>query len=129
MRSKEERVARAGITIVEVLVALVILTVGVLGLVTTTTLVTRMSVQGQRAAQAAIYAQQTLDSVRAGVCGISAGLTGTNQLTRAGVVLATNHWAVLIRNADGRDVRDSLTYPGTNGATRFAIIETGESCR
>jgi Tfp pilus assembly protein PilV len=122
-------VSRAGVTIVEVLVSLVILTMGVLGFVTTATLVTRMSGRGQRAAQAAIYAQQTLDSVRTSVCAISTGLTGTNQLTRAGVVLATNHWTVVVRNADGRDVRDSLTYPGTNGATRFAIIETGESCR
>lgn len=121
--------ARAGVTIVEIMVALVILTIGVLGLVTTTTTVTRISGRGQRAAQAAIFARQTLDSLRGHACALSAGLSGTNQLVRAGVTLARNHWAVVIRNSDGRDVRDSMTYLGSNGETRFAILETGESCR
>ena len=57
-----------GFTIIEIIIAIVVLTVGVLGLVTTAALVTRMIARGQRSATAASFASRRLERLRAGAC-------------------------------------------------------------
>jgi type IV pilus assembly protein PilV len=57
-----------GFTIVEVLVAVMILTVGLMGLVTTAGLVTRMVGQGQRFTQASAYANERIEVLRSRRC-------------------------------------------------------------
>ncbi len=47
---------RRGFTIVEIIIAIIVLTVGVLGMVTTAALVTRMIARGQRSAAASAFA-------------------------------------------------------------------------
>jgi type IV pilus assembly protein PilV len=59
---------RAGFTILEVLVAMMILTVGILGLVTTAALVTRMIGQGQRYSEASTLAAQRIERMRSRSC-------------------------------------------------------------
>ncbi|TLY56078.1 MAG: type IV pilus modification protein PilV, partial [Gemmatimonadetes bacterium] len=54
-----------GFTIVEVIIAVLVLTIGILGLVTSAALVTRMIGRGQRSAVAAQYAQRRLEMLRA----------------------------------------------------------------
>jgi len=57
-----------GFTIVEALVAVLILTVGLLGLVTTSGVVTRMIGQGRQATLAAAFASERLEVLRAQAC-------------------------------------------------------------
>src|SRR5256885_16872166 len=57
-----------GFTIVEVIIAIMVLTVGLLVLVNSSALVTRMISQGQRSAVAATDAARILDSLRAVAC-------------------------------------------------------------
>ena len=47
---------RRGFTIIEIIIAIIVLTVGVLGMVTTAALVTRMIARGQRSAAASAFA-------------------------------------------------------------------------
>jgi prepilin-type N-terminal cleavage/methylation domain-containing protein len=57
-----------GFTIVEVIIAIMVLTIGLLALVNSSALVTRMIAQGQRSAVAATDAARILDSLRAIAC-------------------------------------------------------------
>src|SRR2546430_8076407 len=57
-----------GFTIVEVIIAIIILTVGLLVLINSSALVTRMIAQGQRSAVAANDGARILDSLRAVAC-------------------------------------------------------------
>ncbi len=59
---------RHGFTIIEVIIAIIVLTVGLLGLVTTAALVTRMIARGQRSAMAATYAAQRMERMRPAAC-------------------------------------------------------------
>jgi Tfp pilus assembly protein PilV len=58
-----------GFTIIEALVALLILDVGILGLATTTAVVTRMIRQGRAASEAAALAHARLEVLRSEGCG------------------------------------------------------------
>ncbi|HET6345602.1 MAG TPA: prepilin-type N-terminal cleavage/methylation domain-containing protein, partial [Myxococcota bacterium] len=58
------RQARAGFTLVEVLVAVVVLGIGVLALVGSSAMVTRMIGRGQMGTRAAQVASKRLDSLR-----------------------------------------------------------------
>ncbi|HEX9632712.1 MAG TPA: prepilin-type N-terminal cleavage/methylation domain-containing protein [Gemmatimonadales bacterium] len=73
-----------GFTIVEALVAVLILTVGLLGLVTTSGVVTRMIGQGRRATLAAGLAGERLEVMRARGCPDE----GVGSETRDGVTVA-----------------------------------------
>jgi len=59
---------RRGFTIIEVIIAIIVLTVGILGMVTTAALVTRMIARGQRSAMATAFAARRLErAARRGV--------------------------------------------------------------
>src|SRR5438552_19088767 len=78
-----------GFTIVEVIVAIIVLTVGLLGLVATSALVTRMIARGQRSNNAATFAAQRLEILR--TTGCRARAAGHDTLwTQSGPVRATN---------------------------------------
>src|SRR2546427_10053832 len=63
----------AGFTIVEVIVAILVLTIGLLALVTSAALVTRTIGRGQRSAVSAQYAQRRLEMLRVSGCKSQAG--------------------------------------------------------
>ncbi len=56
--------ARRGFTVVEVVVAIVVLSIGILGLATTAALVTRMIGQGTRFTEASTLAQERFEMLR-----------------------------------------------------------------
>ena len=98
---KQER----GFTIVEVIIAVLVLTVGLLGLVTTAGLVTRMIGRGQRSGAAAQFAARRLELLR--VSGCTSQASGSETLMRGGVPLdslswrfvdvGNKHWQVVLR--------------------------------
>src|SRR5436309_15750077 len=79
-----------GFTIVEVIVAILVLTVGLLALVTSAALVTRMIGRGQRLAVAAQYAQRRLEMLRVSGCKSQAG--GCEVLMRGSAPLDSLTW-------------------------------------
>ncbi len=95
-----------GFTIVEVIIAILVLTVGLLGLVTTAGLVTRMIGRGQRSGAAAQYASRRLEMLR--VSGCTSQASGSERLMRGSepldslswrfVNLGSNHWGVVLRS-------------------------------
>lgn len=59
---------RQGFTILEVLIAIMVLTVGILGLTTTAALVTRMIGQGQRYSEVSTVAAERFERMRSRPC-------------------------------------------------------------
>jgi Tfp pilus assembly protein PilV len=82
----------AGFTIIEVIIAVIVLTVGLLGLVTTSALVTRMMSRGQRSEVAAIFAQQRMERLRPAACIAAQRVPGSEPLYRGSVQVARNSW-------------------------------------
>jgi len=86
------RANRGGFTIVEIIIAILVLTVGLLGLVTTAALVTRMIGRGQRSSAAAGFAQRRLERLRPGACVVGLRVAGTDTLYRGVGWIAINTW-------------------------------------
>ena len=120
-----------GFTIVEVIVAILVLTVGLLALVTSAALVTRMIGRGQRSAVAAQYAQRRLEMLRTSGCRSQA--PGSEVLMRGSAPVdsirwtftqrsipnsTANHWQVVVRSK----------YPTAAGKWRTDSTETELSC-
>jgi prepilin-type N-terminal cleavage/methylation domain-containing protein len=99
---KQER----GFTLVEVIIAILVLTVGLLGLVTTAGLVTRMIGRGQRSGAAAQYSSRRLEMLRVSGCTSQAsgsevllrGSQPLDSLTWRFVNLGNSHWRVVMRS-------------------------------
>src|SRR5437588_2857091 len=120
-----------GFTLVEVIIAILVLTVGLLGLVTSAALVTRMIGRGQHSAVAAQYAQRRLEMLR--ITGCKAQASGTEVWTRGATPVASvswhftrwdlanqtaKHWQVVVRS----------TYQTALGKWRTDSTETELSC-
>lgn len=103
---------RDGFTVVEVIIAIIILSVGIIGLATTAALVTRMVAQGQRYSEAAQLANKRFELLRASECdSLSAGSATSGNFTE----------------------RWTITTIGNNGNSRrlqvLVVSPTGESFR
>lgn len=115
-----------GFTLVELMVAVVVLGVGLLGLLSTTATVTRMIARGRRAALAATFAEQRLERLRLTACVSQVGGTEVrpsagppvDSLTWRFVDAGNHHWQIVLRTS-------SLT---DRGAWRVDSIETEISC-
>ncbi|MDH3456783.1 MAG: prepilin-type N-terminal cleavage/methylation domain-containing protein [Gemmatimonadota bacterium] len=68
---------RNGFTIIEVLVAVLVLAVGILGMATTAALVTRMIGQGQRFSEVSAVAAQRFEMLRSRPCATMANGSAT----------------------------------------------------
>jgi prepilin-type N-terminal cleavage/methylation domain-containing protein len=112
---------RSGFTITETLVAVMILAIGLLGLVTTAGVVTRMIGQGQRFTQVSVLANERVEILRAQSC----PATGAGSETRGAYVVS---WEVTsgpgIRS---RSIRVSVTSPAGRG-TRVDTVQTVQMC-
>ncbi|MDH3496306.1 MAG: prepilin-type N-terminal cleavage/methylation domain-containing protein [Gemmatimonadota bacterium] len=112
---------RAGFTIVEVLVAVMVLTIGLLGLVTTAGLVTRMIGQGQRYTEASALANERFEVLRAQGC--PAAATGAE--TRGAYNIS---WRVAgLAGGKGRALEVIVRSPTTRG-TRTDSFSTVHFC-
>lgn len=122
------RLVRMGFTLVEALVAIVLLGVGIVALASASGTVTRMIGRGKMETRAAQAASQRLELLRAAAgstsprCG-SAGFASGGPVLSGGV---TEKWQV---SASGttRQVRVTVTYL-TGRGLRTATLETSISC-
>jgi prepilin-type N-terminal cleavage/methylation domain-containing protein len=127
---------RRGFTIIEIMIAVIILSVGLLGLASTAALVTRMIGRGQHSAVSVMFAQRTMDSVRVAAkptaCAASIPSTvagGSNTLYRGSALLATNVWTFSKTGTDGWVLRDSVRYVTAKNNYRSDVLATAFSCR
>jgi Tfp pilus assembly protein PilV len=119
--SRPRGLGRAGSTIVEVLVAIMVLTVGLLGLVTTAGLVTGMIGQGQRYTEAATLAGERIEVLRAERC--RSARDGSE--ARGAFTVS---WRIReIAGGRGRQFAVTVTGPTGRGA-RAASFTTTEFC-
>jgi prepilin-type N-terminal cleavage/methylation domain-containing protein len=110
-----------GFTIVEVLVAIMVLSVGVMGLVTTAGLVTRMIGQGQRYSEASALANERIEILRTSRCPAA----GTGAETRGAYQI---NWTVTsVAGGKGRDLRVTVQSPTIRGS-RTDTFETVKFC-
>ena len=115
------RSARAGFTIVELIVAIIILTIGVLGLAGSAAVVTRQLGTGNQLTIAAAVAQTRFETLAAQDC---ANAVGGPVITRG----ITENWAVT-GSGQTRVIRDSLSYIVAKRGARFVIHESVIQCR
>jgi Tfp pilus assembly protein PilV len=112
---------RAGSTIAEVLVAIMVLSVGLLGLVTTAGLVTGMIGQGQRYTEASTLAAERFEVLRAERCPPA----GSGSEARGAFTVS---WRITeIAGGRGRQFAVAVTAP-TGRGTRAASFTTTAFC-
>ena len=112
------RAARRGFTLPELIVAILILTVGILGLAGTSAVITRQMGSGKRTTVAATIVQARLDSLAAIDCTLAASGTASTR----GV---SEHWIV----ADGNDVKFITDTVRVLGLARPIIYQSIIPCR
>jgi Tfp pilus assembly protein PilV len=112
--------ARKGVAIIEVIIAMIVLTVGLLGMAGFSLTVTRQYKSSSRQETAALLVQSRIDSVASIGCqALAPSGTQTGTLTRLGV---TERWTI----ADGNDIKillDTVTFsPRTRPLAYRSII-------
>ncbi len=117
-----------GFTIIEIMIAIIVLTVGVLGMVTTAALVTRMIARGQRSAQASAFASRRLERMRVAACVDPQRVNGSDTLYRGTTWVALNNWT--FTNAGEQNYRLKIVsiYKTEKNKTRRDSSETTISC-
>ena len=117
---------RAGFTVIEVIVAILILTIGVLALASTAAVVTKQMARGNRQTVASTIAQARFDSLSSVQCSTlaAAGATTTGTSTfRKGQVTET--WTV----TDGNDVKNIVDKVYVYGLRDTLVYTSLIPCR
>lgn len=117
-----------GFTITEVIIAIVVLSVGLLGLASTAALTTRMIGRGQRSAVAATFATQRMELLRPAACIAAQRVNGSEVLNRGGTTVATNTWTFTDAGNSSIRIRVVTTYVTAKGKMRSETTETAVSC-
>lgn len=122
--------SEAGFTVVEVIIAMMVLTVGLLGLVTTSALVTRMMGRGQRSEAAAVFAMQRMEQLRPAACIAAQRVAGSEPLYRGSTQVARNAWTFTVLDAKAQSVRVLIhtDYITQAGRARTDTMEAQVSC-
>jgi prepilin-type N-terminal cleavage/methylation domain-containing protein len=122
--NKHER----GFTIIEIIIAIVILTVGILGLVTTAALVTRMIARGQRSGDAAAFAARRLERLRPATCIPAQRVAGSDTLYRGSNWVAFNRWSFVDAGNGNFRIKIVTTSKTMPNRTRTDSTETTIPC-
>src|SRR5260370_16557645 len=102
--------SQRGFTILEIIIAIIVLTGGGMGLATTAALVTRMIARGQRSAMAATYAAQRMEQLRPAACIAAQRVGGTDTLYRRSNWVASNTWTFVHAGNSYYHLRLVTTY-------------------
>ncbi len=117
-----------GFTLVEIIIAIVVLTVGLLGLVSTAALVTRMIARGQRSAVASTFASQRMELLRPAACIAAQRTNGTDTLYRGTTWVAINNWTWTDQGNLYYRARIVTTYKTVQNRVRTDTLEVGVPC-
>jgi prepilin-type N-terminal cleavage/methylation domain-containing protein len=118
--------AKCGFTLVELLIAILVLTVGLLGLAGTAVLVSRMVARGQRAAAQAAFAARRLEMLRATAC--TAQDDGVDVLYRGTTPVDSISWRFAPRGNRGWRIVVRSRYRTDREQWRSDSAETAISC-
>lgn len=117
-----------GFTIIEVMIAVVILTVGLLGLTTTSGLVTRMIGRGQRSEIAALLAMRRMERSRPAACIPAQRTNGTETVLRGSQVVARIAWTFTDAGNQTIRLRVVTDYVVSANRMRTDTMETSVVC-
>lgn len=120
--------AKNGFTIIEIIIAIVVLTVGILALVTTAALVTRMIGRGQRSADAAAFAARRLERLRPAACIPAQRVAGVDTLYRGTNPVVINRWTFTDALNGNWRIKIWTVSKTTQGRTRTDSTETTIPC-
>ena len=115
-----------GYTIVEVVVAIIILTIGILALASGSALVTRMISRGGRTAAMAAFAAQRLEQLRVTAC--TSQSTGADTLWRGSTPIDVNSWRFVQAGPNHWRIVMSESYITAPNVWRADSAETEVSC-
>lgn len=118
-----------GFTILEIMIAVVILMVGVLGLVMTAALTTRMMGRANRAQQAAAYASKRMEMMRVSACVAGQRNAGVDTLYRGSAMLAYNTWDYTDMGSGSYRLRVITRWETTKNQMKSDTLEQGVPCR
>jgi prepilin-type N-terminal cleavage/methylation domain-containing protein len=118
--------AKQGFTLVEVVVAILVLTVGLLGLAGSAVLVSRMIARGQRSAAQAAFAMRRLEMLR--TTGCSAQDAGTDVLLRGSTPVDSIRWRFVERGNGDWEIVVRSRYLSDGARWRSDSLETAISC-
>ena len=118
-----------GFTILEIMIAVVILMVGMLGLVMTAALTTRMMGRANRAQQAAAYASKRMEMMRSQACITAQRTGGTDTLYRGTAMLAYNTWRYVDMGNQSYRLQVITRWETTNNKMKSDTLEQGVPCR
>jgi prepilin-type N-terminal cleavage/methylation domain-containing protein len=119
---------RRGFTIIEIIIAIIVLTVGVLGMVTTAALVTRMIARGQRSASASAFAARRVEQMRLAACIDVQRVNGSDTLYRGSSWVSINNWTFTDLGNLNYRLKNVFTYRTTQNRVRSDSTETTISC-
>ena len=117
-----------GFTIIEIIIAIIVLTVGLLGLVSTAALVTRMIARGQRSANAAAFAARRLERLRPAACITAQRVAGSDTLYRGTTWVAINTWAFTDAGNNTYQLKIRTTSKTIQNRVRADSTETTIPC-
>lgn len=115
-----------GFTVVEVVVAILVFTVALLGLASTAGSVTRMVARGQRSAVAATFAAQRVEQLRRTAC--TSRAPGADDLYRGSTRVAWSQWHFVDAGRQTYRLLLTTTYITTGNRLRTDTLETAVSC-
>lgn len=122
LRPVAARARRDGFTLAEVILAIVILSVGLLALASGSMGVIRQMRAGNQAAVAAMVAQSRIEKMRSKTCtGLSTGSATTNGLSEK--------WTVTSINAKLSAVAETVSYVPRPGVTKKLGVTGGVVCQ
>jgi prepilin-type N-terminal cleavage/methylation domain-containing protein len=118
---------RRGFTVIEVLVAMMVMTIAVLALASSSGLVAKMMTRGHNAEMASSFAARRLDVLRLSGCTVRAN--GADTLFRGGSNWAAiNNWAWTDATAGTYRVKVTTQYRSSGATIGTNISETSISC-
>lgn len=120
--------SQRGFTIIEVIIAIIVLSVGLLGLVSTAALVTRMIARGQRSAVASTFAAQRMEQMRPLACTPALRNNGSESLYRGSTRVATNNWSFVDAGNSTIRLQVITTSLTIKNRSRTDTLETTVSC-
>jgi prepilin-type N-terminal cleavage/methylation domain-containing protein len=118
---------KRGFTVVEVIIAIMIMSVAVLAMATSSGLVAKMLLRAHNAEMASAFAGRRLDQLK--LSGCTARANGADTLYRGGPNwAAVNNWTWADAGGSVYRVKITTTYRSSNGTIGTNVSESSISC-